>query len=139
MPNWGWLGTLAAIMAVPALAQGVVCRRARHVEGRKRIDHQWHRKLAPSGLAPGRPEVGGVALTLTIDKQDGRRFSGTFSSARATEKIVGVISRNGTLYYVDSDGYAFATLLASNRLESCYLQITSNGQVACCTEMTKQP
>ena len=84
------------------------------------------------------PQLGSVTLTLTIDKQDGRRFSGTFSSARATEKIVGVISRNGTLYYVDSDGYAFATLLSSNRLESCYLQITSNGQVASCTEMTKQ-
>jgi hypothetical protein len=76
---------------------------------------------------------------MTIDKQDGRRFSGKFSSARSTEPIVGVIGRNGTLYIADTDGYTFGTLLAPNKLELCYLQTKSDAQIASCTEMTKQP
>jgi hypothetical protein len=76
---------------------------------------------------------------LTIDKQDGRRFSGAFSSARSNESIVGVISHTGTLFFVDSDGYAYATLLGPDKLESCYLQIEANGRVASCTVLTKQP
>jgi len=80
-----------------------------------------------------------VAFTLTIDKQDGRRFSGKFSSARSTEPILGVIARNGTLYIVDTDGYTFGTVLAPNKLELCYLQIKSDARIASCTELTKQP
>jgi hypothetical protein len=62
-----------------------------------------------------------VTFTLKIDMQDGRRFSGTFSSSRSTESIVGVISRTGSIYLADSDGYTFGTLLAPNRLELCSL------------------
>jgi hypothetical protein len=80
-----------------------------------------------------------VPFTLTIDKQDGRRFSGSFSSPRATEPIIGVITRAGTFIAVDTDGYASGTLLGPNRLEICYLQIAAHGRVASCTEMTKQP
>jgi len=43
------------------------------------------------------PELRSIAFTLTIDKQDGRRFSGTFSSPRGGSKIVAVMSRGGTL------------------------------------------
>ena len=79
-----------------------------------------------------------VAFTLTIDKQDGRRFSGKFASARSTEPIVGVIARNGALYIADTDGYTFGTVLASDKLKLCYLQIKPDAQIASCTEMTKQ-
>jgi hypothetical protein len=85
------------------------------------------------------PRLTSASFTLTIDKQDGRRFSGAFSSARSNESIVGVISHTGTLFFVDSDGYAYATLLGPDKLESCYLQIGANGRVASCTELTKQP
>ena len=76
---------------------------------------------------------------MTIDNQDGRRFSGIFASPRATEAIIGVITRAGTLLMVDTDGYSYGTLLGPGRLELCYLQIASHGRVASCTEMTKQP
>jgi hypothetical protein len=85
------------------------------------------------------PRLTSASFTLTIDKQDGRRFSGAFSSARSNESIVGVISHTGTLFFVDSDGYAYATLLGPDKLESCYLQIGANGRVASCTVLTKQP
>jgi hypothetical protein len=77
-------------------------------------------------------------FTMAIDKQDGRRFSGMFSSGRSTETIVGVISRSGTILMVDDDGYDAGTLLAPNRLEMCYLHLSAAARVASCTEFTKQ-
>src|SRR5215207_6850541 len=74
---------------------------------------------------------------MTIDKQDGRRFSGTFSSEHHTETFSGVVARSGTIFRVDHDGYAVGTLLAPNRWESCYLNLSAASRVASrvCTAM----
>ena len=85
------------------------------------------------------PRLDSVPFTMTIDKQDGRRFSGTFSSARANDKFVAVISRNNTILLVDDDGYTVGTILAPNRMEWCYMHLSQNTRVASCTELTKQP
>jgi hypothetical protein len=84
------------------------------------------------------PELRNVAFTLVVDKQDGRRFSGTFSSARSSEKVIAVISRNGTIFLADDEGYTNGTLLAPNRMELCYLHVSSAARVASCVELTKQ-
>jgi hypothetical protein len=65
------------------------------------------------------PELRSVPFTLTIDRQDGRRFSGTFSSPRSSEKVIAVISRGGTIFMADDEGYTNGTLLAPNRMELC--------------------
>ena len=75
---------------------------------------------------------------MTIDKQDGRRFSGAFTSARGKDTIIAVISRNGSIYLVDDDGYTVGTMLAPNRMELCYMRQSPKARVASCTEMTKQ-
>jgi hypothetical protein len=80
-----------------------------------------------------------IAFTLTVDKQDGRRFSGTFSSARTTDQVVAVIGRNGSIYMADDDGYTVGTILAPNRIELCYMHASPGAKVASCTELTKQP
>jgi hypothetical protein len=85
------------------------------------------------------PRFNSVPFTLTIDKQEGRRFSGTFSSSLGTETVIAVISQSGTIYMVDDDGYSVATMLAPNRLEVCYLLQSPTSRVASCTELTKQP
>jgi hypothetical protein len=92
-----------------------------------------------AGPAPAAPRLNSVAFTLTIDRQDGRRFSGTFASARGSEAVIAIISRSGTIYMVDDDGYNMATLLAPNRLELCYLMQSPATRIASCTELTKQP
>ena len=66
------------------------------------------------------PRFSSVPFTLAIDKQEGRRFSGTFSSSRGTETVIAVISQSGTIYMLDDDGYNVANMLAPNRLELCY-------------------
>ena len=89
----------------------------------------------------GRPEprYASVPFTMSIDKQDGRRFSGTFSSARSTETIIGVVSRSGTIHMVDDDGHDTGTMLAPNRMELCYRHLSANARIVSCTEFTKQP
>jgi len=85
------------------------------------------------------PRLNSVAFTMTIDKQDGRRLSGTFSSPRASEKVIAVISRTGAIYLVDDDGYNVGTMLAPNRMELCYLMQSPASRISSCTELTKQP
>src|SRR5216684_4610363 len=91
-----------------------------------------------SGTAAQEPELRSVPFTLTIDKQDGRRFSGTFSSPRSTEKVIAVVSRGGVIFLADDEGYTNGTLLAPNRMELCYLHVSSISRIASCVELTKQ-
>ena len=66
-------------------------------------------------------------------------FIAAFASPRATETIIGVISRTGSIYIADDDGDTIATVLAPDRLELCYLNAPGKGRVASCTEFVKQP
>src|SRR5262245_34443681 len=91
----------------------------------------------PSSAAE--PRFTSVPFTMIIDKQNGRRFSGTFSSARSTEPVIAVLSRAGTIYMVDNDAQAWGTLLAPNRIELCYLHQWTATRIASCTECTRQP
>jgi hypothetical protein len=84
------------------------------------------------------PQLRSVPFTLTIDKQDGRRFSGAFSSARSSEKVVAVVSRSGVIFLADDEGYTNGTMLAPNRMELCYLHVSSASRIASCVELTKQ-
>ena len=90
---------------------------------------------------PRRPRsrASSIAFTLTVEKQDGRRFSGKFTSARTGDTVIAVISRSGSIYMVDDDGYTVGTLLAPNRMELCYMHLSSAARVASCTELTKRP
>ena len=85
------------------------------------------------------PELRSVAFTLTIDKQDGRRFSGTFSSPRGGSKVVAVMSRGGTIFLADAEGFSNGTMLAPDRIELCYLKHGPDARIASCVELTKQP
>jgi hypothetical protein len=88
--------------------------------------------------AGSEPRLTSVAFKLVIEKQDGRRFSGIFSSARHSETVIAVISRSGTIYMVDDDGYDVATLLAPDRMEICYLHLSTASRIASCTELSRQ-
>ncbi len=85
------------------------------------------------------PELRSVPFTFTIDKQDGRRFSGTYTSPRGSSKEIGVVSRSGSLFLVDAEGFTHGTMLASNQMELCYLKRSKDARVASCTILTKQP
>ena len=128
---------LATLASLPAAAQDAIP----NVVGTWKGDSQsivlsggnTHHRGKSAG-----PRMSNVPFTLVVDQQDGRRFSGTFSSARHKEIVIAVISRNGAIYMVDDDGYTVGTLLSPNRLELCYMKRAQDGRVASCTEMTKQ-
>jgi hypothetical protein len=92
-----------------------------------------------SGTATQEPELRSVLFTLTIDKQDGRRFSGTFSSARGGSKVVAVVSRSGSIFLADAEGFSHGTMLAPDRMELCYLKHSAETRIASCVELAKQP
>src|SRR5262249_24760576 len=142
MSKLGWLAVLFVFTAAPARAQQSAIPDLR---GTWKGDSESiilgagnpHLAATPSD----QPRLNSVAFTVTIDKQDGRRFSGTFSSARGNDKFIAVISRNNTILLVDDDGYTIETILAPNRMEWCYMHLRRSQaiRVASCTELTKQP
>ena len=138
MPRFAWVIALLAAFAASASAQTPVP----DLRGTWKGDSESivygggnpHHPQAPAA----EPQLRTVAFTLVVDKQDGRRFSGTFSSSRGSEKVVAVISRSGTIMMADDDGYTLGTILAPNRIEFCYLRTSAAARIASCTEMTKQ-
>jgi hypothetical protein len=140
MRKWGLIFTLTGLIALPAFADSAFP----DLRGTWKGDSESI-IMGPGGNShhPGapdsKPELHSTTFTMKIDMQDGRRFSGTYASPRASEMIIGVISRNGSFYVADDDGYTVGTVLAPNRLELCYLNAPNKGRVASCTEFVKQP
>lgn len=139
MGKWSWIFALAVFVALPAFAddsfpdlRGVWKGQSESIVSGTADPHHGGTPTTP-------PHYNSVPFTFTIEKQDGRRFEGTFVSPRQTESVIGVLSRTGAIYFVDTDGYAFAHLLAPNRMESCYLEVNQTGRVASCVELVKQP
>ena len=140
MRKWSRIVTLATLLATPALAQSTIPDLRGTWKGdSESIIAGTGNKHHTAAAAQDTPEMRSMSFTLVIDKQDGRRVSGVFSSARTSQALIGVLSRTGTLLAVDKDGFTFGTILAPDQLELCYLQTTADGRVASCTELKKQP
>ncbi len=72
-----------------------------------------------------------VDMTITIDKQEGFRFSGSKSTAKRTEAVAGVIGfDNKAVYMVDDDGITLCRLIAPDKMEQIYLHVTPHRSVA---------
>ncbi len=139
MSKLAWIAALATLAAAPAAAESAIPDLRGTWKGESEsiilgAGNPHH--AAPSSAEP---RLNSIPFTATIDKQDGRRFSGTFSSPRGNDKFVAVISRNNTILLVDDDGYTVGTILASNRMEWCYMHLSQATRLASCTELTKQP
>jgi hypothetical protein len=140
MSRLAWIVLLATLTAAPAAAQqGAIPDLRGTWKGTSESiilgTGNPHHAAAPAA----EPRLNSVEFTATIDKQDGRRVSGTFSSPRGNDKFVAVISRNNTIFVVDDDGYTVGTILAPNRMEWCYMHLSQATRLVSCTELTKQP
>jgi hypothetical protein len=138
MPKLAWIVTLATLTAATAVAQTAIPDLRGTWKGESETIVSGGGNPHHPATQAAEPQLRSVAFTLTVDKQDGRRFSGTFSSARGSETVIAIISRTGTIYMVDDDGYNVATMIAPNRMELCYLHLSSASRIASCTELTKQ-
>jgi len=139
MSKLAWIAVLATLAAAPAAAESAISDLRGTWKGESESiilgTGNPHHAAPPSA----EPRLNSVPFTATIDKQDGRRFSGTFSSPRGNDKFVAVISRNNTILVVDDDGYTVGTILAPNRMEWCYMHLSQATRMVSCTELTKQP
>ena len=139
MSKLAWIVMFATLAALPAAAQTAIpdVRGTWKGESESIVLGRGN----PHHAAPkvSKPRLSAIPFTLTVDMQDGRRFSGKFASAKSSEPVIAVISHAGTIYLVDDDGWTSGTMLAPDKMELCYMARLSTGRVASCTEMTKQP
>ena len=72
--------------------------------------------------APGNePRLANTAFTFNFSGQDGRRFWGTVTSKRDTERFVGVIGFDGKTFIAqDPDGMLQGTLVNANTIDLIY-------------------
>jgi hypothetical protein len=129
---------LAAVVATPALAQTAIPDLRGTWKGQSESIVMGHGNSHHDATVIDKPRLSSIPFTMTIDLQDGRRFSGTFASPRATDPIIAVISQTGVIHMVDEDGWTSGTMLAPNRMELCYMARNATDRVASCTVMTKQ-
>ena len=139
MSKLAWIVVLATLTAAPTAAQqGAIPDLRGTWKGQSESiilgAGNPHHAATPSA----EPRLNSVAFTATIDKQDGRRFSGKFSSARGTETVIAVISRSGQILLIDDDGYSIGTMLGPDKVDLCYMQQNPGMRIASCTELTRQ-
>ncbi len=140
MRNVAWIVTLAALAAAPA---ALFAADAQMPEMRGTWKGESHTVALGGGphhpdTKSDEPRFTSVPFTLVVDKQDGRRFFGTFSSAQHSETVVAVVSRAGSIFMADDDGYSAGTMLAPDRMEICYIHSSSATRIASCTELVRQ-
>ena len=138
MSRFAWFVAFAVLTPVPAVAEndipdfrGVWKGESESIVLGGGNDHH-------TATQSKEPEMRTLPFTLSVDKQEGRRFSGTFSSPRGSEKVIAVYSRSGTILMADTEGYTHGTMLEPDRIELCYLHVSSAARIASCTELTKQ-
>jgi hypothetical protein len=138
MPKLACVIMLTALAATSASAQTAVPDLRGTWKGQSESIVLGHGNSHHDASVTDKPRLSSIPFTMTIDMQDGRRFSGTFASARATDPIIAVISQTGVIHMVDEDGWTSGTMLAPNRMELCYMARSATDRVASCTVMTKQ-
>ena len=143
MRNVAWIVTLAALAAAPVALCAPVAADAQMPEMRGTWKGDSHSIAVGGGphhpdTKSDEPRFTSVPFTLVVDKQDGRRFFGTFSSAQHSETVVAVVSRAGSIFMADDDGYSAGTMLAPDRMEICYSHSSSATRIASCTELVRQ-
>jgi hypothetical protein len=140
MSRLAWIVLFATLTAAPAAAQqGAIPDLRGTWKGTSESIILGAGNPHHAAPAQAEPRLNSVEFTMIVDKQDGRRFSGTFSSPRGNDKFVAAISRNNTIFVVDDDGYTVGTVLAPNRMEWCYMHLSQATRLVSCTELTKQP
>lgn len=79
--------------------------------------------------------------TVSIDRQEGNRFTGSHGLTGGTRRdmILGVIRGDQkTILMVDDDGTFYATLTAPDMMEMCRTEITFNSHLVGCRQLTHQ-
>jgi hypothetical protein len=115
-----------------ATAQDVPNLRGAWVEERGGVVRRGQLEHQPS--TGGELVFGGpLTWTLTVERQEGVVFSGTWASQNRTDPIVGAISANGrSLYLADDNGPMHGDLRGPDELEICRTLADADTMLATC-------
>ena len=98
-----------------------------------------HQPAGTDAQAAGTYRLANQTMTYTIEGQDGRRFWGTLSSPRATERLIGSLAVDGKhVYMVDDDGYIDGIVMDANRIDVCYREAYPDRAVVACESIMRQ-
>ena len=96
-------------------------------------------QLGPADKGAAFVHPGDRTYTLAIEKQDGRGFTGTWSSVLGSEDMQGVVRLdNKTLLVVDTDSTEVGTLLSPNEMEFCNHTVNTTDRFAFCFLLKKE-
>jgi hypothetical protein len=72
-------------------------------------------------------------FVFRFERQEGRTFWGSHSSAKVSEKLIGAISVDGKRFVmVDEDGTFSGTVVNNDTLDYCYTHITPTDRAVAC-------
>ena len=144
MKSLGIAVAAASLLLAPALSIAADTGGFPDVRGQWKtsVDHVVtgsgpHYRKDPS---PGQARNEKADVTLTINRQEGRKFWGEFNANGEVTPVLGVIaSDKKTMYRVDATGgHAIATLVGRDKLDGCYFRGGQDMMVAGCHVMTRQ-
>jgi hypothetical protein len=90
---------------------------------------------------PAAPAFRDASWTITVDRQEGNRFTATRGLSEGTRRdpIIGVIRADRqTILMVDDDGTFLATLTAPDAMEVCRTEVTAASGSVSCAEFNRQ-
>ena len=94
---------------------------------------------------PSTKETGPVFVeipwTLVIDRQEGKRFTGTWGRTEGTrrDQLLGVIRADRTtIPMVDDDGTLLGILAGPDAMEVCRTEVTADSRNVGCAEFTRR-
>jgi hypothetical protein len=134
-------GIVAAGMALScftgaAMAQDLPDLKGAWVEtgehsGNVRRGNRWEHGMPPTN---GEVVFGGpLTWTLTVERQEGVVFSGTWASQNHTDPMVGAVSADGkTLYLADDNGPMHGELRGPDSMEICRSLAEPDRMLAAC-------
>lgn len=72
-------------------------------------------------------------FAFRFEGQDGRRFWGSHSSAKVSEKLIGAISVDGKRFVMtDHDGTFSGTVIDADTLDFCYTHVAAGDMAVAC-------
>jgi hypothetical protein len=85
------------------------------------------------------PRFDAVPFILTVERQEDRRFVGTWASTRATDPLIGIARAGGRrLEMVDDDGALTAELHGPDEMEICRNEVGPDSGFVGCGTFTRQ-
>jgi hypothetical protein len=96
-----------------------------------RRGNRWEHKSPPTNgeVVFGDP----LTWTVTVERQEGVVFSGTWASQNNTDPMVGAVSADGkTLYLVDDNGPMHGELRGPDKMEICRSLVEPDRMLAFC-------